>query len=161
MIQKLIFFITIIALSSCGAGDDVESQKEVNTLTDTAKVIATAELNGCYTMYIGKDTARLKLDINSVFVKGSLSYKRYEKDSNEGTIEGTVQHDLIKTWYRFGSEGVISVREVYFKIIGDKLAEGYGDVDMRNDTAYFKFPTALRYEEKHLYTKTACDSTQL
>jgi hypothetical protein len=108
-------------------------------------------------MNIGKDTARLILKINAAIVMGSLSYKRYEKDNNNGIIEGKIEHNIIKVWYKFKSEGTVSVREIYFKINGNDLAEGYGEVDLRNDTVFFRYPTALRYEANHPYVKVNCN----
>ena len=154
MKQGLFFLLINILLISCGPGN--ETQVKAVT-TDTAQSVNTNELSGCYLLIIGKDTARLQLEKLAASVKGRLSYKRYEKDSNDGIIEGSITNEFIKGWYRFQSEGMFSVREIRFKITDNKLLEGYGDMGQHNDTAYFKYPTALQYEEKHPYSKVSCN----
>ena len=114
-------------------------------------------VEGCYSMVIGKDSAFLQINTSGNEVNGKLMYNRFEKDDNDGTIEGTLEEDKIKAWYSFSSEGTISVREIYLKIIGDKLAEGYGGVGQKNDTAYYKYPTTLKYEATHPFVKVNCN----
>jgi hypothetical protein len=155
--MKNLYIIGAIVLCSCGTENESKGNKKDAADIDTSKVIIASELNGCYQMNIGKDTAHLQLAMEPAYVKGTLSYSRYEKDSNSGTIEGTLKDDKLRLWYRFQSEGNISVRQVCFKVIGNKLAEGYGEMDMRHDTAYFKYPTTLRYEENHPYIKVTCN----
>ena len=154
-IKQTVTVLTLVFLFSCGSGN--ESKEKGSATADSNQQPKKIELNGCYQMHIVKDTAKLKLNTEGDSVIGTLSYKRYEKDSNDGIVRGTIKGETIKLWYRFGSEGVVSVREVYFKIIGDKLIEGYGDMEMRGDTAYFSYPTALRYEEQHPYIKVSCN----
>ncbi len=159
--MKKLFFVAIIGSMyiSCGSATTSETSKDTIEVKQEVPAASTTvdQLDGCYVMIIEKDSAHLKLEVNGSAVTGMLDYKRFEKDSNKGTIAGTVENDLIKIWYTFQSEGMVSVREVYLKIIGDKLAEGYGDVDMRNDSFYFKYPTTLRYEDKHPFLKVACN----
>lgn len=160
--KKLLFIICSGIFASCASDTTSDTVKDTTVVKQETPVLPNTEdtkddqLNGCYTMVIEKDTAHLKLDVNGSAVTGNLSYKRFQKDSNNGSITGTIHEDLIKLMYSFQSEGMVSVREVYFRIIGNKLAEGYGDIDLRNDTAFFKYPTTLRYEEKHPFIKEAC-----
>ena len=42
------------------------------------------------------------------------------------------------------------------KILKDGFAEGYGGFDIKQDTAYFKYPYTLKYEEDHPYRKINC-----
>ncbi|MEO6490668.1 MAG: hypothetical protein ABIO04_12065 [Ferruginibacter sp.] len=156
--KQLLKCLTIASgILSCNHGKD--GQVEIAGNVDTSKnIIVTSNLNGCYMMNIGKDSAFLRLDANGIFVKGALIYERFEKDNNKGTIEGTITDNVIKAWYKFTSEGIISVREVYFRATGKQLAEGYGEMDMRNDTAYFKYPSTVSYEDHHPYTRINCDN---
>lgn len=120
------------------------------------KIVEAKSLNGCYVMHIGKDTASLELTVSGMAANGILVYNRFDKDDNTGELHAQLQGDYIKGWYRFSSEGMISVKETYFKLSGSKLLEGYGEMELRNDTAVFKFPTAVVYEDKHPYIKVDC-----
>jgi hypothetical protein len=69
--------------------------------------------------------------------------------------------DKISGWYTFNSEGALSTRQAIFKIKNGELVEGYGDITQRGDTAYFKYPSALSYEENHPFKRIVCDQVQL
>ena len=112
---------------------------------------------GCYIMNIEKDTARMSLEATPAGYTGKLTYKRFEKDSNKGTVRLVEDDNYLKGWYTFQSEGMTSLREVIFKKKNGSLAEGYGDVKQSHDSVFYSFPTTLRYEENHLFTKTACE----
>ncbi len=159
------FFLNIMVagmMVSCATGTESKENEPGKDLT--APKTAEQTLTGCYRMIIEKDTAELKLDINGSIVKGSLLYNRFEKDDNNGELNGVIENNVIKAWYRYRSESLVSVKEVYFKIQGDKLEEGYGDIAMRgdstsitHDTAYFKYPATLQYESNHPYIKINCN----
>lgn len=118
---------------------------------------STDRINGCYQMVISKDTAVFELIKNEKHVEGKLNYKRFEKDSNQGAFHGALNDSTIVGWYRFQSEGMISVRQVVFKIRADgNLSEGYGKMEMKSDTAYFTLPHNLNFEDQHPYIKINC-----
>ena len=143
-------FIVTALFSNCNSNN---KSKQINITADTTLTITT----GCYRTTIEKDTAELQLTINGNLVSGNLQYKRFEKDDNKGTFTGIIEHNTIKAWYSYQSEGKTSVKEVFFKIEKDKLAEGYGDVKMRNDSFVFMYPATLRYEDGHPYLKVNCN----
>jgi hypothetical protein len=165
----LAFYLLAAMLISCGPRSESSSS---TTVTDhDTSVTATAPSNandapakpaagqlaaGCYQMIIDKDTAWMNITPDGHSASGKLVYKRFEKDNNSGNFKGTITGDNLRGWYSFNSEGMLSVREVVFKIKNNALAEGYGDIAMRNDTAYFKYPQALQFEENHLYTEVNC-----
>jgi hypothetical protein len=57
-------------------------------------------------------------------VRGKLEYKRFEKDSNKGTIKGVMQGNILQVQYTFMSEGTESTQQAVFKVEGDKVYEG-------------------------------------
>ena len=126
------------------AEDSTSSSKDSPTFT------------GCYMMVIEKDTAYMHLDDSAGYFTGHLSYKRFEKDSNRGTVIVKPDKDKLKGWYSFLSEGQLSMREIIFKINGSALAEAYGEVEMKGDTVTFKYPATLNFEDGHTFKKTEC-----
>jgi len=85
-----------------------------------------------------------------------LSYNIYQKDRNDGTLQAEVTGDIIKGWYLFKSEGIISVREVAWKINADELWPATGEVIQRNDTTLFAQPDKLRFDNSRPFKKVAC-----
>jgi hypothetical protein len=111
-------------------------------------------------MIIGKDTAYLNLVQEGNHVNGRLRYQRAEKDANRGVFKGELMDSIIQGWYEFDSEGEVSVREIFFRPSGKGLAEGYGDIKLNGDTAVYRFPFSLKYEDNHPFLPIDCDSIQ-
>lgn len=157
---KVIFGCLLIGLASCN--ENKKTKKIIDAAFEKDSLAmgpanGSGDISGCYQMVIEKDTAIMNISITGDSVSGQLAYNRFEKDRNEGDFTGNIfPNDEIKVWYKFKSEGTISVRQSVFKIKGNALAEGYGDVVMQHDTVVFKFPTALNYEENHLFRKVNC-----
>ena len=149
------YLLTIFTLFLLACNENVQSGEQT-TVAEPSVPAKPAALTGCYQMFIGQDSAFLQILSDTGLIRGKLTYKRFEKDSNNGTFEGVMKNNVIKAWYRFNSEGVLSVRELFFRINGETLAEGYGDLGMRGDTAFFLYPTTVNYEDKHPFTKVTC-----
>ena len=152
-------FIVFILYFTCGcSGDDntVPSAETPAAAHNDSSASVPANLAGCYRMTIEKDTAFLELKQEGDSLYGPLVYKRFEKDSNTGTVRMKLLKGLANGWYVFHSEGKSSVRQIIFQASDSSLAEGYGDIEMKGDSACFKYPHALRFEEKHLFVKMAC-----
>ncbi|MEO7800918.1 MAG: hypothetical protein ABIR81_02905 [Ginsengibacter sp.] len=154
MIRLLAFSMFLIGgcTSSITETTDTDSADSVST---TAPVKSSPQ--GCYAWQSGKDSAALNLQVAGGQISGTLSYNLFEKDKNKGTITGNIKDDLIIADYTFQSEGMTSVREVVFKIDGENLIEGMGDIDVDGDTARFKSKTELEFNTDRPFIKTACE----
>jgi hypothetical protein len=157
------FTLSIITLAfmfaSCNQDlENTRTEKENEPIQkDTTKLIQNYKLlDGCYTMIISNDTAVMTVSQKGDSLTGSLIYNRKDKDDNTGTVYLLKTNDRAEGWYAYQSEGKTSVRQVVFKINENTLAEGYGDIKMNNDTAIFKYPHALNFEEKHRFNKVNC-----
>jgi hypothetical protein len=148
----LLFFIFFAACN------DKQSETVVDAKPQKPEsVVLPVSAAGCYRMIIARDTAFFEAQQDASQIKGKLIYNRFEKDANEGWFSGSLKDSVIDGWYRFQSEGMISVRQVLFKIRPDgNLSEGYGKMEMRADTAYFPFPHNLNFEDQHPYIKINC-----
>lgn len=157
--MKKIILFTFILLAGCNSYTSEDKSEEI--IKDTSSVSkkdASMPLikSGCYSWVAKKDSAFLKLDISGSKVSGDLKYVLYEKDNNKGTINGILQDSLVIADYTFQSEGITSVRQVVFKIHGDSLIEGFGDIDMKGDTARFKNISPLHFQDERPFIKTDC-----
>ena len=137
-----LFFLAV----SCGNDDQTDGgNKSESILADSSAFKPGTELTGCYIMIQGKDTATLELTVADSTVSGNLNFKRFEKDSNQGTIDGVIRDGLILANYAFQSEGRRSVREVVFLMRGESLLEGYGEIEVKGDSAKFVNITGLKF----------------
>ena len=83
----------------------------------------------CYGSYTDTDSVFLKLTFLGDEVSGDLTYKLFEKDKNQGTIQGVMRGDTILATYQFTSEGRTSTREVAFLKKDNELVEGFAPMD--------------------------------
>ncbi len=152
--MKLYILAMAVAIAGCNANKD--SNEGLKTSVPPSISSKESLSPGCYQMIIGQDSAMMNLNISGDSVSGILQYNRFEKDDNVGNFVGKIDSNKVIAWYKFRSEGVITVRQVIFKINEDKLAEAYGDVNASGDTAYFTYPHTLNYEENHPFRKIVC-----
>jgi hypothetical protein len=152
-------------LVCCIACNDPAKQSETESLnkTDTAGKVDDSHisttpipLDGCYTMIANGDSAFLRLNVIDSMVSGHLSYHPAQKDRNDGSLKGVVRDGLIVADYTFRSEGMMSVRQVVFKMEGTALAEGYGDLNTSSDTVRFKDISKLKYMNDRPFLKKPC-----
>jgi len=139
-----------VSCQQSGTSTDHNSDSTVAS-ADTAAAATTSQPAidlRCFTQTVGKDKASLFMKVNNDSVSGRLEYNRYEKDSNEGDFEGTIQNNILRLQYHFMSEGVTSTRAVVFKLAGDSLYEGLpasfdnqGEPVFEEDAARIKFDT--------------------
>jgi len=154
---KWCFFMFLIILVSCTPA----KEKEVTSEATKDSVIAknnsiSSVMPGCYLMISGKDSATMNLSVNGNEVSGDLIYNRFEKDDNKGTFAGKITDSTLEGWYTYQSEGKSSVKQIIFKIAGNTFLEGYGDINLSGDSAYFKYPHTLVFEDKYAYARTDC-----
>lgn len=152
--MKILILYSILALCSC------QQKKGNDTAAKSKETIATVKTGsispGCYQMIIARDTALMNITVEGNKVSGTLDYNRFQKDDNKGTFAGTIDSSRVITWYNFQSEGMASIRQIIFKIEGNTMVEGYGDLELKSDTVFYKYPHAINYEEGHHYEKISC-----
>lgn len=153
-----IFILIVLIFAGCNSGttpgDNLQDQP-----SDTAKKEAYTNvdlISGCYQNVLNGDTAFLKMNVHGMVVDGTLNYKRMQKDSNEGTFTGVIRGELIVIHYNFQSEGTTSMREIAFKIKGDQLVEGYGEILMKNESAVFENAALLKFKDEQAFNKIVC-----
>ena len=157
MIIKNWEFITLILLTGACNNEGKTSAKIKNdTVVNSATATIDSLLSGCYSQIIQRDTSFLQLEQKGNSVDGALSYNIYGKDRNNGGLQAEIAGDIITGWYLFRSEGIVSVRQVVWKINGNELWPGMGEVIQKNDTALFAGPDKLQYDSTRPFKKVAC-----
>lgn len=151
--MKLIYlFIFTAFLFACNAEGNRANQTAQNTVANPDTVIT-----NCYTYTSASDTILLNINQVKDSVTGTLVYKLKEKDSNHGTINGSMKDSILLADYTFVSEGVTSTRQVAFKKDHNNLVEGYGEVFNDNGKTSFKKPDSLIFSSSLVILKTNCE----
>lgn len=135
-IKYFLFALTILVATACSNNKD---------------------LTGCYANRDSKDSVKMKIEGKDDKYTGELDIAIDEKDKNTGFFEGTLEDGILLIKYSFQSEGTYSVREMAFKVKGDKLLEGYGEMEEKNGMMSFIHPEKLEYGKGIVITKNPCD----
>ncbi|WP_346237720.1 hypothetical protein ABDK00_001405 [Niabella insulamsoli] len=145
--MKPLFFILMLTVIACNTApkEDTENEPKVENVSIDAGAVE-SNLPQCYVFIAQKDTYALKLAFTDEAVKGTAVYKNHEKDSSHGDVEGAISGDIIHLWYSFNSEGMKSVRELFFKRTGEGLVTGVAEEQTKADSAFVADKDAVRYE---------------
>lgn len=152
-----VLILTMVAATSCN--NETRKAAELTATPDTTKPLENKIMiptSGCYTFTKGRDTVNLKLEKFPHVVTGSLSYNYYEKDYNNGTIDGVLSNDTLVADYIFMSEGKSSVRQVAFLIADSSLTEGFGSVEEKEGKMVFKDLKTLNFKTGIRLHKITC-----
>ncbi|HTD93059.1 MAG TPA: hypothetical protein VK644_04580 [Chitinophagaceae bacterium] len=158
-----IWLLSGFLFSGCnnGGGKDIQV-KDTTALADSQSAISTTTatmdttISGCYSMINKRDTAALQLEVRGGDASGTLSYNFYQKDRNDGSFQGEVGEGLVHGYYLFHSEGVMSVREVAWKVKDQRLWPAMGEMKEQNDSMLFVNPSKLNYDSTRVFVKVKC-----
>jgi hypothetical protein len=154
--MKNIFAIFTIALfAACQGGTAKKTQAKIDS-TIISNAATPENAVACYQYIKNRDTATLSIKVEGNQVSGSLGYNLYEKDKNSGTFTGLIKGDTLIADYTFHAEGKISVREIALFKQGDKLIEGFGDVQEIKGNIKFKDISKLKFDNSIVFSKIAC-----
>lgn len=148
-----ILFFTALTMLNCKNKEEKTEESTPQEVVSEEKSAPTLDL-GCYIFNDDKNNISLEITENGNEIKGNLNYAFAEKDKNTGIFTGKLNEGILIGKYTFQSEGKESVREVAFKVDGDKLIEGYGDLN--EDGTAFKDAANLNFDSKMPLTKTDC-----
>jgi hypothetical protein len=169
--RSAIIFISFIFLLSCNSSEsntqtkedstfDNKSTNEVDTLNKKPSQ-SSGDISDCYWKILNRDTFVLHLQQSNGILSGKLTFNNFEKDKSSGKVHGKVEGDLVKLWYDFQSEGMQSVMEVYFKRKNNQLLRGFGPVEMKGDSSYFKDHAKIEFNEDQTFENIPCTSLPL
>lgn len=148
----LLSFVALTMLNCKNKEQNIENQT-VSTQKVEEETAIPLDL-GCYIFDDGQNNVSLEITENSKEIRGTLTYALTEKDKNSGNFSGELKEGILIANYTFQSEGQESTRQVAFKIDGDKLIEGYGELN--NEGTAFKDVKNISFTSKMPLTKTDC-----
>ena len=145
--KKILYcFGAIVLLSAC---NQKAENKDTITVTNTNQT----DFSGMYHYEQNGDTITLQLTVDGSKANGNLLYALNEKDRNSGSFVGEIKDGILLANYTFSSEGVLSERQITFKLTETSAIEGYGEVEEINGKMVFKDPANLEYEKGLVLTK--------
>jgi len=146
----------ILLIGSCNDEGKTSSSVLRDSANSSKPIVADTIVSGCFSQVVKSDTALLQVENNKGNVTGVLTYDYHQKDRNDGTLQAEQTGDIIKGWYLFKSEGIISVRQVAWKINGNELWPATGELSEKNDTTVFAEPDKLRFDSTNAFRKIPC-----
>ena len=152
--------LALLLICFCIGCADNSTEPTDTSVTDQPDTTQVAGASGCYRLIVKRDTMVVTLQQQGNAITGSMVFDNYQKDGSKGTIQGTIEGDIIKVWYDFQSEGMRSYMEVYFKLQQESLIRGLGTVATRGDTSFYSNPADIRFTEEMVYQKISCDSIE-
>ncbi len=161
--RKLFILSMIAAIAGCQSQTDktisttdsaTVSSKNKNINNDIEKNLT---VTGCYIEILKRDTFIAHLQQEGNLITGRLVFNNYEKDKSEGKVSGVLEDDILKLNYRFSSEGMSSVMEVFFKYKDGNLIRGIGEIKSMGDSVFFTNKAAIVYEGSE-FKGIKCDS---
>jgi hypothetical protein len=155
--MKKLIVLLFVALIMLNCKNKEQKTENSNSPSQEVAGETTAPLDlGCYIFNDGKNTVSLEIIENSKEIKGNLTYALAEKDKNSGSFTGELQEGILIANYTFQSEGKESIRQVAFKVDGNTLIEGYGELN--NGGTAFKDTSSLNFTTKMPLSKTDCNN---
>jgi hypothetical protein len=157
-----LFFAVFCGCSNNGTSDIKNSDSIGASMhtTDAADTLVTDNtpvmLTGCYQMTLKGDTVTMNIDLLDSTVTGNLDYRFKEKDTNSGTLKGVIRDRYIYADYTFHSEGTTSIREVVFKVEGNTLVPGFGDIVEQDKKIIFTNKEAIQFQDETPFLKVTC-----
>ena len=154
----LFIIINVAVLCACNNQQNPAKQPNKMENDSIAARVLTGSLLGeyCYGYTNKKDSVFLNAKITDSAVTGNLYYNFYEKDKNNGTINGKMKGDTLMADYTFMAEGMQSVREVAFILTDSTAKEGYGEMIEKNNKMIFANPVKITFDKSFILSKKEC-----
>ncbi|CAG5067834.1 hypothetical protein DYBT9623_00561 [Dyadobacter sp. CECT 9623] len=148
-ISPVLISLSLLALTACNSGPTENSA--VNTKTSESD----STFNLCYASFVQQDTVLFNALMFGDSIKGSLGYKLYEKQQNNGMLLGKMQGDTIWGLYTFMAADSQFINEVSFLKKDTLLVEGLGKRVFRDGKFVFDDKASVRYDGVKL-AKSKC-----
>lgn len=148
--KKIVCLFGVILLC-VACGKKAENNDEVTSTVNGSD--SKSDHSGVYAYEQNGDTIRLQLTVDNGTATGSLVYALNEKDRNSGTLEGEITNGILLGDYTFNSEGMVSKRQIAFKLTDSSAIEGFGYMEEFDGKMVFKNTDALNFGTDMILTK--------
>lgn len=147
--RYILLLSTVVLLTACGGGKTEQSASKAPAAGQTGAQTS------CYSLREGKDLTAIQLKQDGNAISGYYAWEPYEKDGAHGTLNGSLNNGVIKADHTYMIEGSIQTEEVYFKLDGNTLFQGSGELtEDAKGKLVVKDPASLQFTEG--FAKTDC-----
>lgn len=112
----------------------------------------------CYSRQENQDLTVVQLTQEGDKVSGYYVWEPYEKDGAHGSFIGSIKDGMITADHTYMIEGSVQTDEVYFKLDGDNLLEGSGELMEKDGKMVAKSIESLQFTDT--LAKTDCANVQ-
>ncbi len=160
--KKTIFMLSIFAiLVGCEPKKADSSASTVNVppppampkVDSIAAVIVKADTM-CFQFNFKKDVSLVKLILAGDNASGDYHWHPNEKDGGHGTFKGKKTGNMINADWTYMIEGATQTQEIVFKLDGDKILMGEGELVEKGTKLVYKDAAKLKYTD--VYKKVDC-----
>ncbi len=157
MKNLLILAACLLVMAACNNSKPTDTAAE-SAVDSTAIAPATEPATPqtmCYLFAEGKDSTTVSLTIaTDGVVTGAYDWQPHEQHGASGTLTGKKEGDLLKLMYDYTIEGSNQQQEMVFKLTGDQLSEGEGELT-EGEGGVLKIKDASKLTWKP-FAKVAC-----
>jgi hypothetical protein len=114
---------------------DTETEETENTAAAT-----------CYELRLGEDITAIELTLDGDKASGYYAWEPHEKDGARGMFSGQKDGDQVTAIFEYMIEGSIQSEEVVFKLEGDKLLQGNGELEDKDGILMLKDKSNLSWD---------------
>ena len=125
-------------------------------ISNTSNEISTS----CYQYTFHKDRSIIQLTKDEDKITGYFAWLPYEKDSERGSLTGTIKDDIINAKTIYSIEGDIQEEELMFKIKKDTLVQGRGEMIETKSNGNFQFKDPSKIKWKESFKKVKCSTIE-
>ena len=141
---------------SCNPGTDSKGPTAL-LQKDTGRFHLSDNFSGCYELLLLSDSAYMNLEQSPTGYAGTLDYRPKELAKHNGFVVLQKDSTYLRGWYTSTNfEGKETHTEKIFKITTRGLTEGTGEMYERSDSALFKYPNNLAFEDNFPFLKKQC-----
>jgi hypothetical protein len=134
-----------------------ETTKPTETVAAPAPVAKADTI--CFVQKFKKDISEIQLIVAGDDVTGEYHWHPYQKDGGHGTLKGTKKDNMITADWNYTIEGANQIEEVVFKMEGEKLMQGQGELDEKSGRLVIKDKSKIKFSE--IFNKVNCSIIKL
>ena len=138
-----------IEQTATAQGDSMSKAAGLTVKGDTA----------CFQFNFKKDVSLVKLITSGDNVSGDYHWHPHEKDGGHGTFKGKKVGNMITADWAYTIEGSNQIETIVFKLDGDKLMKGEGELVEKGDKLVPKDVSKLKFTD--VYNKVDCKTMKL
>lgn len=132
---------------------------KVDTISTAAAVVVMKADTMCFQYNFKKDVSVVKLILAGDNASGDYHWHPYEKDGGHGTFKGKKTGNMIHADWTYMIEGSTQTQEVVFKMAGDKLMVGDGELVEKGTKLVYKNAEKLKFTD--VYKKVDCKTMKI